>query len=47
MKTTKSDTIFHGIGIKSVKHILEAYDGEFSLVFEDGMATAIATILIS
>lgn len=30
MKTTKGDKEFHGIGLKSVKHIVEKYNGEIS-----------------
>ena len=38
--TTKDDKVFHGIGLKSVKQIIDQYDGNFDLTFEDGLAVA-------
>ena len=32
MKSTKEDKIFHGIGIGSVKSIVQKYNGEFSMI---------------
>ena len=31
MKTTKEDKIYHGIGLKSIKSIVEKYNGNYLL----------------
>ena len=43
-KTSKSDKIHHGIGLKSVKDTVTEYNGQFDLAFEDNKA--IATVMI-
>ena len=35
--TTKEDKYLHGYGLKSVKRIVEKYDGTCSVFKEDGM----------
>ena len=32
MKSTKNDKVFHGIGIRSVRDIVQKYNGEFSII---------------
>lgn len=39
-ETTKRDRSMHGIGLKSVRQIIEDYDGEFDLIFKNGQAIA-------
>ncbi len=38
--TSKKNKEFHGIGLKSVRQIVNEYDGEFDLTFENDQATA-------
>lgn len=35
--TTKPDASFHGFGLRNVKTILEKYNAEYDMVYEDGM----------
>lgn len=35
--TTKEDSEYHGFGMRSIKLIVEKYDGTFSLALEDGV----------
>ena len=44
METTKHKKIFHGVGIGSVKSIVESYEGEFTI--EKNGNEVIAKILI-
>ena len=37
--TTKSDSGYHGFGVKSIKEIAERYGGDVSVVAEDGVFT--------
>lgn len=46
LSTTKQDSNLHGIGLKSVREIVEKYNGEFSIVFDDEQAIAIATFSV-
>ena len=39
-ETTKKDRSMHGIGLKSVRQIIEDCDGEFDLLFKNGQAIA-------
>ena len=36
-KTTKKDEIFHGYGMKSIKMIVEKYDGNLTVAVKDGI----------
>ena len=33
--TTKKETIFHGIGLKSIQRIVKKYDGEMTMLYDD------------
>ncbi|MFQ9514241.1 MAG: sensor histidine kinase [Eubacterium sp.] len=44
MQSTKKDRLFHGIGIKSVKSIVEKYNGEYNMIHRDN--EVVTTILI-
>lgn len=39
-ESTKKDKQYHGIGLKSVKQIIEDHEGDFNLSFADGQAIA-------
>lgn len=45
MKTTKKDKEFHGIGLKSIKRIVEKYQGEFELEFKEKEVEATVLLL--
>lgn len=42
--TTKSDAKNHGIGILSIKYVLEKYNGKFRLSYADGIAKCIIAL---
>lgn len=44
LESSKENTEFHGIGLKSVKHIVEKYDGSFSIELKDKCFIALVTI---
>lgn len=44
--TTKEKKVFHGIGLRSVRDIVDEYDGGFSLKIENGFAKAVASLKI-
>ena len=43
--TTKKDKEYHGIGLKSIKRIVEKYQGEFELEFKEKEVEATALLL--
>lgn len=43
-ETTKEDSDFHGIGLKSIKRIVDKYNGNFSIELKNNYVTAIVTI---
>lgn len=45
LKTTKKDKEYHGIGLKSIKRIVEKYQGEFELEFKEKEVEATALLL--
>ena len=45
LQTTKKDKEYHGIGLKSIKRIVEKYQGEFELEFEEKEVEATALLL--
>ena len=44
LETTKKDKLFHGIGIKNIKNIVQKYDGTYEMIKEDD--EVITTIMI-
>ena len=45
LQTTKKDKEYHGIGLKSIKRIVEKYQGEFELEFKEKEVEATALLL--
>lgn len=45
LKTTKKDKEYHGIGLKSIKRIVEKYQGEFELEFKEKEVEATVLLL--
>lgn len=45
LKTTKKDKEYHGIGLKSIKRIVEKYQGEFELEFKEKEVETTALLL--
>lgn len=43
-KTTKNNPHLHGIGLKSVKHLVNKYNGNFSIELKDNCVIALVTI---
>lgn len=43
-KTSASDMLRHGIGLRSVRNSVEKMDGEFSIGERDGIVTAFVTL---
>ncbi len=46
LKTTKDNKRFHGLGIKSVKKVLEKYDGDYSWEYDEVNKTFITTVVV-
>lgn len=44
-KTTKKEELFHGIGYKSIRHVVDKYDGNFNILIDDDIYTLVITIL--
>ena len=44
MSTTKSNSIFHGIGIKNIQGIVEKYNGSYEIDKKDG--DVIVTVML-
>lgn len=42
--TTKSNSYMHGIGLKSIRNIVDEYDGDFSLSLDNGYVVALIVL---
>lgn len=43
-ESTKNNSELHGIGLKSVKHIVDSYNGNFTIELKDGCVIALVTV---
>ena len=43
--TTKSNTEYHGFGLKSIKYIVQKYDGDLTITTKDNLFTADIVLL--
>ena len=43
-KTSKKEELFHGIGYKSIRHVVDKYDGNLNILVDDDIYTLVITI---
>lgn len=46
LKTTKDNKRFHGLGIKSVKNVLEKYEGDYNWEYDEESKEFITTVMV-
>lgn len=46
-KTSKKDELFHGIGYKSIQHVVNKYDGNLNILIDEDIYTLVITIPLS